>query len=88
MANGKPGDHPVTDMLVHGKHPFLADMEEMLREVLALDPIFPDGKRHYVDQVEWERRFFDWERGRNLDEGRTALKSVLAELRGKESTGA
>jgi hypothetical protein len=69
-------------MLVHGKHPFPADMEEMLREVFALDPIFPDGKRRYVDQVEWMQRFFDWEAGKNLDEGRRALRSVLSELRG------
>ena len=87
MANGKPGDHPLTDMLVHGKHPFPMDIEEMLREVLALDPIFADGNRRYVDQVEWDRRFFDWERGQNLDEGRKVLKSVLAELRGEKSTG-
>lgn len=87
MANGKPGDHPVTDMLIYGKHPFPLDMEEMLREVLALDPIFPDGKRRYVDQVEWERRFFDWAQGKKLKEGREALQEVLAELRRSKSAG-
>ena len=80
MVNGKPGDHPVTDMLLHGMHPFPADMEAMLREILSLDPAFPDGKRYYVDQVRWEQRFFDWEKGKNLDEGREALRAVLDEL--------
>jgi hypothetical protein len=84
--NGKPGDHPLTDMLAHGKHPFPPDMEEMLRAILALDPIFPDGKRWYVDQLEWERRFFDWERGKNLDQGREALIGALSELRVKKTT--
>lgn len=59
----------------------------MLREVLALDPIFPDGKRRYIDQVEWERRFFDWARGKKLNEGREALQEVLAELRRSKSAG-
>jgi hypothetical protein len=83
MPNGKPGDHPLTDMLIHGKHPFPADMEEMLRKILQLDPIFPDGKRRFADQVRWLERFDDWERGKNLDEGRKALKQVLDDLEGK-----
>ena len=81
MPNGKPGDHPLTDMLHLGLHPFPPDIEELLREVLALDPIFPDGKRPYVDQVRWEERFSEWKRGANLEEGRQALLEVLAELR-------
>ncbi len=87
MPSGKPGDHPLTDMLVHGNHPFPPDMEAKLREVLSLDPKFPDGKRRYLDQVEWERRFFDWEHGENLDEGRAALNAGLIELRNKLSGG-
>ena len=83
MPNGKPGDHPITDMLVHGMHPFPTDMEDLLRQVLLLDPNFPDGKRYYVEQVRWEHRFFDWERGKNLDEGRIALHKILEELGGK-----
>ncbi len=79
MPNGKPGDHPLTDMLVHGRHPFPLDIESLLREILASDPSFPDGRRPYVDQIGWEQRFSDWEKGNNLDEGREALKQVLTE---------
>lgn len=86
MPNGRAGDHPLTDMLVHGRHPFPADMEELLREVLALDPIFPDGKRPYVEQVHWYDRISDWARGQKLDEGRQALRAVLAELRDSNTT--
>jgi hypothetical protein len=81
MPNGKPGDHPVTDMLIHGRHPFPPDMEALLREILNLNHLFPDGKRKYVDQVAWEQRFFDWEAGLNLDEGRHAMREELNELR-------
>lgn len=85
MPNGKPGDHPLTDMLVHGKHPFPQDMEAMLREILAHDKMFPDGKRRYLDQMTWNQRFFDWEAGRNLDEGRAALRKVLAQIHGVDT---
>jgi len=84
MPNGKPGDHPLTDMLMHGAHPFPSDIESLLREILALDPAFPDGKRPYVEQTEWDCRFFDWARGKNLDEARTRLNLVLAELRNSQ----
>jgi hypothetical protein len=78
MANGKPGDHPITDMLVHGMHPFPADIEQMVRKLLSLNPQFPDDGRRYNEQVEWDNRFFAWERGEGLDEGRSALKTELA----------
>ncbi len=57
MANGRRGDHPITDMLEHGEHPFPEDMELLLRKILAFEPRFPDGKRPYLDQLAWERRF-------------------------------
>jgi hypothetical protein len=81
MANGKRGDSPLSDMLIHGLHPFPADLESMLREVLAIQPQFPDGRRPYVEQIEWLKRFDAWARGEAHDEGRAALSRVLAELR-------
>ena len=81
MPNGKPGDNPITDMLCHGLHPFPADIERMLRELLSLNPRFPDDGRAYLEQVAWVDRFFAWERGSELDEGRKALKEELAKHR-------
>ena len=81
MANGKRGDSPLSDMLIHGLHPFPADLEALLREVLSLQPKFPDGKRRYLEQLAWMGRFDDWARGQNLEEGRAALLQVLAELK-------
>ena len=86
MANGTKGDSPLGDMLIHGLHPFPADMEAMLREVLSADPKFPDSQRHYVDQVRWMKRFDAWAKGKDLDEGRQALKQVLTEIRRRGST--
>jgi hypothetical protein len=73
MPNGKPGDHPITDMLIHGKHPFPEDMEEMIRKLHAVDPSF-------LNDLGWEP--FDWADGKNLEEGRKRLKKLL-EKRGR-----
>jgi len=37
MPNGRLGESPLTDMLIHRKDPFHKDIEKMLREVLELD---------------------------------------------------
>ena len=34
--NGKTGDNPLTDLVVHGKHPFPPDIEELLLSIEAL----------------------------------------------------
>ena len=81
MPNGKPGDHPLTDMLVHGQHPFPPEIERLLRDVLALAPRFPDEGRFSSERGAWHHRLFRWERGEDLAEGRRALEAVLAELR-------
>jgi hypothetical protein len=88
MPNGKPGDSPLSDMLVHGLHPFPPDMEAMLREILSLQPEFPDGRRPYAQQVEWMERFDAWARGNALDDGRTARKEVLGKLHSRDPGGA
>jgi hypothetical protein len=80
MPNGSRGDSPLSDMLIYGLHPFPADMEAVLREILKIQPYFPDGSRLFAKQVEWMRRFDAWARGDELDEGRAALKQVLYEL--------
>ena len=81
MPNGRPGDHPLTDLLVHGMHPFPVEIENLLLQVLAIDPIFPDGQRPYLKQVEWWDRINDWQHGRNIEDGRRDLEALLAELR-------
>jgi hypothetical protein len=81
MPNGRPGDHPLTDMLTHDLHPFPPEIETMLREILELAPGFPDGKRAYLDEIEWDKRMFEWCRGRNLEEGKRAMAEVLKELK-------
>ena len=71
MPNGRLGDNPITDMLIHGKHPFPSDIEAMLRQLHAIDPMIILGFDLALEP-------FDWERGRNLEAGRKRLKELLS----------
>jgi hypothetical protein len=33
VANGKPGDHPVTDITLYGKTPFSPEINALIREI-------------------------------------------------------
>ncbi|MEK7364978.1 MAG: hypothetical protein AAB016_13500 [candidate division NC10 bacterium] len=68
MPNGKPGDHPVTDLIVHGRHPFPPDVEELVRTLHTLDPVV-------FNALEWAP--FDWEQGRHLEEARILLRGLI-----------
>ena len=36
MPNGKPGDHPFTDIVVHGQEVYSATASKLVREIAAL----------------------------------------------------
>lgn len=68
MANGKHGDNPLTDMLIHGEHPFPDDLEQLMRRAeslykYALGQHWPFGPRE-----------FDWAAGRHLDTARRDMR--------------
>jgi hypothetical protein len=71
MPNGKPGDNPLSDLLIHGQHPFPLDMEEMILRIHKRDPLL-------LDDLDWEP--FHWEAGKNLEEGRRRLQEKLRQL--------
>jgi len=68
MANGKPGDHPFSDMLLHGRHPFPRDMEAMLRALYAKDP-------RITGEIE-DGDFLVWEKRQGLAAGRALLQGL------------
>ena len=68
MPNGKHGDNPLTDMFVHGRHPFPPDIEDLLRELRSL------GHLH-LDALSWAP--FDWEAGRFHEEARRLLRGLI-----------
>jgi hypothetical protein len=68
MPNGKPHDNPVTDILWHDMHPLPAEMEQLIREIAAID-------QKALGELGWEP--LDWEKGENLKEGLLHLKRIL-----------
>lgn len=69
MPNGKIHDHPITDLLVHGLHPFPAEMEALIRKIHAVNP---------SSLLSLGMEPFDWEQGLNLGLGMEKLRSILA----------
>jgi hypothetical protein len=70
MPNGRSGDNPLTDMLVHGRHPFPRDMERMLRQLHAAQAL--NRVPPYAP--------FSWAKSQELAEGRQLLRGLLADL--------
>jgi len=85
MPKRKRGDNPLTDLVVHGRHPFPPDIEEMLLrvDVLGRRP----GRWPLGENWPFSPREFDWERGEDLDGARRSLAyliSMLEDGRGDE----
>ena len=83
--NGKPGDNPLTDLVIHEAHPFPPDIEKMLIEIDSLGR--KSGRWALGENWPFSPKEFDWERGKNLDEARrllTHLRDMLATGRGDE----
>lgn len=85
MANGKPGDNPLSDLTLHGRHPFPADIEALLLRIQELGRsrgLYPLG-----ENWPFSPREFEWERGEDLEGARRDLASLLDRMeagRGEE----
>jgi hypothetical protein len=53
MPNGKPGDHPITDILVWDREVYGPELDGLLREVCALCDAVPpsDERRHLAESL-------------------------------------
>jgi hypothetical protein len=78
MSNGKPGDNPLTDLIIHGIHLFPPDIENLLFRVNELGRkigYWPLGENWPYSPQE-----FSWEQGKNLDQARDVLTRLIVML--------
>ena len=79
MANGKPGDHPITDLMAHGQHSMPEEIEELIRTLWALRP--PNFDPHDPVWDDIYHQAFEWEQGRNVNEGKALLESRIESVK-------
>jgi hypothetical protein len=80
MPNGTIGDHPLTDSLHHGRHPFPPDIERLILAIAAITPeALHDTK---MPEAEW----FAWEKGERLDDARRILSAKLRQFQAEIGT--
>ena len=79
MPNGKPGDNPLSDLTIHGKHWFAPDIEQLLLQIDAIGR--RPGRRPLGENWPFSPREFDWVSGKDLDEARRLLRHLLEMLK-------
>jgi hypothetical protein len=75
MPNGTIGDNPLSDLTIHGRHPFPADIEEMLLRIEALGRGL--GRWPLGENWPYSPREFEWERGEDLAQARSDLAHYI-----------
>ena len=81
MPNGRPGDHLMTDVLVHGRHPFALHIGFLLRQIWDIDPDFPDGMRAARGQWEPLDAIEDCALGHAVGDREAMLQTILTDLK-------
>ena len=79
MPNGKIGDNPLSDLVIHGVSSFPPDIEELL---LAINSIGKSlGRYPLGENWPFSPKEFQWGKGKKLDEARELLAHYLEELK-------
>lgn len=78
MVNGKLDDNPLTDLTIHGLHPFPPDIEELLLRVDELGR--RPGRWPLGENWPFSPREFDWARGEDLGGARRDLAHLIQKL--------
>ena len=76
--NGKYGDNPLSDLTIHGQHPFPPDIEELLLRIdeLGRGP----GRWPLGENWPFSLKEMEWAEGNNLDEARQLLGHFITML--------
>lgn len=76
--NGKHGDNPLSDLTIHGKHRFPAEIEELL---LRIDELGRGPKRWPLgENWPYSPREIEWVEGTGLDDAKRLLNHFISML--------
>ncbi len=75
MPNGRPYDNPLSDLVIHGHHPFPRDIEEMLLRIDVLGRSL--GRYPLGENWPFSPQEFEWERGKDLGRARQLLTDMI-----------
>jgi hypothetical protein len=78
MANGKPGDNPLSDLTIHGEHPFPPEIEVMLLRIQELGR--QPGRWPLGENWPFSPREFQWAKGDDLEGARRDLSYLIRML--------
>ena len=78
MANGTKGDNPLSDLVIHGAHPFPPDIEKLLLRINELGR--RPGRWPLGENWPYSPQEFEWEQGKNLDNARQLLTHLITML--------
>lgn len=68
MPNGKPHDNPISDIIIHGLHPFPEDLEILIKKLYQINS-------EIFNKLELAP--FDWERGKYISEAKILLRKLI-----------
>lgn len=78
MANGKPYDNPLSDLVIHGIRSFPAEMESLLLQIHELGR--SQGRYPLGENWPFSPQEFDWARGRGIEKGMRLLQELLYKM--------
>src|ERR1700740_373191 len=78
MPNGKHGGNPLSDLAIHGQHPFPSNIEKKLLRIDTLGRRL--GRWPLGENWPFSPREFQWELGEDLDGTRRDLARLISML--------
>jgi hypothetical protein len=75
MPNGKHGDNPLSDLVLHGVHSFPPDIEEMLLRIDAIGR--RPGRWPLGENWPFSPHEFEWAQGKDLERARRDLARLI-----------
>jgi hypothetical protein len=77
VPNGKPGDHPLSDILLHGAEIYTGEIRTLIKEIDHL------GGRNLLEEADWFEEFSPSRSSKDVNDAlKKKLDGILKALKG------